>query len=92
MNKRQRKKNIIKTLPYTVAKKLKPNEVMVIQFDMNDDNFDLDVLCNFVNSYKDIIPKETKMIIMPEFMSIDAMGKEEFRMFLDSAEEFYKTL
>ena len=40
MNKRQRKKNIIKTLPYTVAKKLKPNEAMVIQFDMNDDNFD----------------------------------------------------
>ena len=57
-----------------------------------DYNFYLYVLCNFVNSYKDIIPKETKMIIMPEFMSIDAMNKEEFRMFLDSAEEFYKTL
>ena len=59
MNKRQRKKNLMKSSPYIVAKKIKPNEAMVIQFDKNDDNFDLDVLNNFVNSYNDIIPKET---------------------------------
>ena len=53
MNKRQRKKILMKSSPYIVAKKIKPKEIMVCTFAMNDEAYDagfsLDVVCNFIN-------------------------------------------
>ena len=40
MNKRQRKKNLMKSSPYIVAKKIKPKEIMLCTFAMNDEAYD----------------------------------------------------
>lgn len=92
MNRRQRKKNITKSLPYVVAKKVKPNEVMLFQFDMSDENFDMGFVCELANKYFELLPKESSVILMPNYTTLDAMDKEAFGKFLDMAEEFYKTL
>ena len=92
MNKRQRKKNIMKSCPYVVSKKIKPNEIMLIQFDINDENFDMGTVCNFIDKYYEILPKESAIILMPSYMNIDAITKEDFKKFLDKAEEFYQTI
>ena len=95
MNKRQRKKKM-KLSPYIVAKKIKPKEIMLCTFAMNDEAYDagfhLDVVCNFVNMISKSLPKESILIAIPQWMTIDPMNKEELRMLLDKAEEFYKTM
>ena len=96
MNKRQRKKRLMKLSPYIVAKKIKPKEIMLCTFAMNDDAYDagftLDIVCNFVNMISKNLPKESTLIAIPQWMTIDSMNKEEFRIFLDKAEEFYKSM
>lgn len=92
MNKRQRKKNITKSCPYIVAKKIKPNEIMLFQIDMNDDNFEMGFVCELADHYFKCLPKESSIILMPDYMTVHPMDKEVFRKFLDVAEEFYQTL
>ena len=96
MNKRQRKKILMKSSPYIVAKKIKPKEIMLCTFAMNDEAYDagfsLDVVCNFINMISKNLPKESVLIAIPQWMTLDPMNKEEFRMLLDKAEEFYKTM
>ena len=96
MNKRQRKKNLMKSSPYIVAKKIKPKEIMVCTFAMNDEacdaGFSLDVVCDFMNMISKNLPKESVLIAIPQWMTLDPMNKEEFRMLLDKAEEFYETM
>ena len=96
MNKRQRKKNLMKSSPYIVAKKIKPKEIMLCTFAMNheayDAGFSIDVVCNFMNMLLKNLPKESALIAIPQWMTIETINKEEFRMLLDKAEEFYKTM
>ena len=96
MNNRQRKKNLMKSSPYIVAKKIKPKEIMLCTFAMNDEaydaGFDFDVVCNLINMISKNLPKETALIAIPQWMTLDPMNKEEFRMLLDKAEEFYEKL
>ena len=96
MNKRQRKKKLMKSSTYIVAKKIKPKEIMVCTFAMNDEacdaGFSLDVVCDFMNMISKNLPKESTLIAMPQWMTLEPMNKEEFRMLLDKAEEFYKTM
>ena len=96
MNKRQRKKKLMKSSPYIVAKKIKPKEIMVCTFAMNDEAYDagfsFDVACDFINIISKSLPKESVLIAIPQWMTLEHMNKEEFRMLLDKAEEFYKTM
>ena len=96
MNKRQQKKRLMKLSPYMVAKKIKPKEIMLCTFAMNNDAYDagfsLDVACNFINMLSKSLPKESALITIPQWMTLNPMNKEEFRMLLDKAEEFYKTM
>ena len=96
MNNRQRKKRLMKSSPYIVAKKIKPKEIMLCTFAMNDEAYDagfsLDVVCDFMNMISRILPKESALIEIPQWMTLEPMNKEEFRMLLDKAEEFYKTM
>ena len=96
MNNRQRKKRLMKSSPYIVAKKIKPKEIMLCTFAMNDEAYDagfgLDVACNLINMISKNLPKESALIAIPQWMTLDPMNKEEFRMLLDKAEEFYKTM
>ena len=83
MNKRQRKKILMKSSPYIVAKKIKPKEIMVCTFAMNDEAYDegfsIDVVCDFINMISKNLPKESALIAMPQWMTLDPMNKEEFR-------------
>ena len=96
MNKRQQKKRLMKSSPYIVAKKIKPKEIMLCTFAMNDEAYDtgfsIDVVCNFINIISKNLPKESALIAIPQWMTLEPMNKEEFRMLLDKAEEFYKTM
>lgn len=96
MNKRQQKKKLMKSSSYMVAKKIKPKEIMLCTFAMNDEAYDagfgLDVVCNFINMLSKNLPKESALIAIPQWMTLEPMNKEEFRMLLDKAEEFYKTM
>lgn len=95
MNKRQRKKKM-KLSPYIVAKKIKPKEIMLCTFAMNDEAYDagfsIDVVYDFINMISKNLPKESALVAIPQWMTLDSMNKEEFRMLLDKAEEFYKTM
>ena len=86
----------MKLSPYIVAKKIKPKEIMLCTFAMNDEAYDagfsLDVVCNFINMLSKNLPKESELIAIPQWMTLEPMNKEEFRMLLDKAEEFYKTM
>ena len=46
----------MKSSPYIVAKKIKPKEIMLCTFAMNDEAYDagfsLDVVCNFITYVK----------------------------------------
>ena len=72
MNKRQRKKILMKSSPYIVAKKIKPKEIMVCTFAMNDEAYDagfsLDVVCDFINM---ISKKFTKRISVSSNTTMD---------------------
>ena len=96
MNNRQRKKNLMKLSPYIVAKKIKQKEIMLCTFAMNDEDYDagfsIDVVCNFINIISKNLPKESALIAIPQWMTLDPMNKEEFRMLLDKAEELCKTM
>ena len=96
MNKRQRKKILMKSSPYIVAKKIKPKEIMVCTFAMNDEahdaGFSIDVVCDFINMISKNLPKESALVAIPQWMTLNPMNKEEFRMLLDKAEEFYETM
>lgn len=96
MNNRQKKKKLMKSSPYIVAKKIKPKEIMLCTFAMNDKacdaGFTIDVVCNFINMISKTLPKESTLIAIPQWMTVDPMNKEEFRMLLDKAEEFYKSM
>ena len=96
MNKRQRKKKLMKSSPYIVAKKIKPKEIMLCTFAMNDEAYDagfgLDVVCNLINMISKNLPKESALIAIPQWMTLAPMNKEEFRMLLDKAAEFYEKL
>ena len=86
----------MKSSPYMVAKKIKPKEIMLCTFAMNDEAYDagfgLNVVCNLINMISKILPKESALIAIPQWMTLDPMNKEEFRMLLDKAEEFYETM
>ena len=81
----------MKSSPYIVAKKIKPKEIMLCTFAMNDEAYDagfsLDVVCNFINMLSKNLPKESALIAIPQWMTLEPMNKEEFRMLLDKAEE-----
>ena len=89
MNNRQRKKRLMKSSPYIVAKKIKPKEIMLCTFAMNDEAYDagfsLDVVCNFINMISKILPKESELIAIPQWMTLDPRKKEGYRMLLDKA-------
>ena len=86
----------MKSSPYIVAKKIKLKEIMVCTFAMNDEaynaGFGLDVVCNLINMISKNLPKESALIAIPQWMTLAPMNKEEFRMLLDKAEEFYEKL
>ena len=86
----------MKSSPYIVAKKIKPKEIMVCTFAMNDEAYDagfsIDVVYDFINMISKNLPKESALVAIPQWMTLDSMNKEEFRMLLDKAEEFYKTM
>jgi len=78
-------------LEYT-TNKIKSDDIFVIQFDMNDENFDMGTVCKFAEKYYEELPENSAIILLPNYMTIDPMDKETFRKFLDMAEEFYETL
>ena len=96
MNKRQRKKNLMKSSPFIIAKKIKPKEIMLCTFAMNDEayvaGFNMDCVVQFANMYADILPKDSALVLLPQWMTLDPLDKELFRKLLDKAEEFYKTI
>ena len=96
MNKRQRKKKLMKSSPYITANKIKPGEIMVCTFAMNNEaykaGFAMDNVVRFANMYAEILPKDSTLVLLPQWMTLDSLDKESFRMLLDEAEEFYKTL
>lgn len=79
-------------LEYITTNKIKSDDIFVIQFDTNDENFDFELVIQFAEKYYKELPEESSVILMPNYMTIDSMDKESFRTFLDMAEEFYKTL
>ena len=48
------------------------------------------IIC--INIISKNLPKESALVAIPQWMTLDPMNKEEFRMLLDKAEEFYKTM
>lgn len=72
--------------------KIKSDDIFVIQFDTNDENFYMGDVIKFAEKYYEDLPEKSAIILLPNYMTIDSMDKETFRMFLDKAEEFYKTL
>ena len=72
--------------------KIKPDNVYVVQFDINDDSFDFSDTIEFFNRYVETIPKESVVVLMPNYMSIDSISKEDFKKFLDKAEDIYNTM
>lgn len=63
----------MKSSPYIVAKKIKPKEIMLCTFAMNNEAYDagfsLDVICNFVNMiskslHKEEFRRETKCMVL----------------------------
>ena len=78
-------------MEYT-TNKIKTDDIFVIQFDMSDENFYMEDVCRFAEKYYEGLPETSAIILIPNYMTIDSMDKETFRMFLDKAEEFYETL
>lgn len=78
-------------MEYT-TNKINTDDICVIQFDMNDKNFDMDKVIKFADEYYAMFPRTSAVVLLPDYMTINPMDKETFRMFLDKAEEFYETL
>lgn len=72
--------------------KVKTNDIFLIQFDINDENCDFSNVLHFVEQYRKELPKESAIVVLPNYITLEAIDKEMFREFLDKAEEFYKTL
>ena len=72
--------------------KLKPDEIFVIQFDMNDEKCNINDVIKLREEILKELPEESSVIFLPNYMSIDSMDKDVFRKFLDVAEEFYERL
>lgn len=79
-------------MDYITTNKIKSDDIFVIQFDMNDENFYIGDVCKFAEKYYEALPEKSAIILLPNYMTIDPMDKEVFREFLDRAEEFYQTL
>ena len=71
MNKRQKKKKLMKSSPYIVAKKIKPKEIMLCTFAMNDEAYDagfsIDVVYDFINMISKNLPKESALELPTPF-------------------------
>ena len=81
-----------KVMSYIKTSKLKPDEIFVIQFDMNDEKCTLNDVIKLREEILKELPEKSSVIILPNCMSIDSMDKDVFRKFLDVAEEFYEIL
>ena len=79
-------------MSYIKTSKLKPDEIFVIQFDMNDEKCTLNDVIKLREEILKELPEKSSVIILPNCMSIDSMDKDVFRKFLDVAEEFYEIL
>ena len=77
-------------MSYIKTSKLKPDEIFVIQFDMNE--YSIHDVVKLREEILKELPEESSVIILPNYMSIDSMDKDVFRKFLDVAEEFYERL
>lgn len=75
---------------YIKTSKLKPDDIFVIQFDMNE--YSLHDVIKLREEILKELPEKSSVIILPNCMSIDSMDKDVFRKFLDVAEEFYERL
>ena len=89
MNKRIKKK---KNCPWIQLKKYKPNEVAVFSVDLNDDNADMCLACNFMNKAVEFLPEINSAIMLPNFITLQSGDKDLLRKMIDKAEEVYKTL
>ena len=67
-------------------------DIFVIQFDMSDENFYMEDVFRFAEKCYEKLPEKSAIILLPNYMTIEPMDKEAFRMLLNKAEEFYKTL
>lgn len=84
MNRRIRKK---KNNPYIQLKKLKASEIALFTFDMDDENFDFQLTCQFFNKVCEILPNETSAILLPDYMSMKELDKETIKKFINKAQE-----
>lgn len=75
---------------YIKTSKLKPDDIFVIQFAMNE--YSLHDVIKLREEILKELPEKSSVIILPNCMSIDSMDKDAFRKFLDIAEEFYERL
>ena len=71
---------------------IKANDIFLIQFDMNNENCDFAHVIHFVEQYRKELPKGSPIVVLPNYMTLEPIDKTAFRIFLDKAEEFYKTL